>query len=263
MYQPEVERLTLMRKLRKEDALANTEFENFITSWLPRFSDVDSNFLSFMLTGYLTSDWHGWDLKNEKWLMAWSLLPMKDRDGQEVSAIREWWSLVYDNARGLNSPLKPSTDVHNLIVDFSTLWGLDGEVLRPLHGTQLKFGNLNRVAELGLTIFDPTDMSFIGLMRLNDFLWRRKLQGIFDLNFHLRHFKCMQILFREFAPRERWMLSEYAFKEMKLSDLAEKYSASKYEFSDLLNQYEDFLFAEYERQEQQAAAEARLRNMYD
>jgi|LakMenEpi03Aug12_release.lakeMendotaPanAssembly.Ray.scaffolds.fasta_scaffold209751_3 hypothetical protein len=263
MYKPAVERLELMQSLRGEEVVSSGDFEVFISSWLPRFDGETSNFLSFMLTGYLTSDWHGWDLKNEKWLMAWSLLPMKDRDSQEVLAIREWWSLVYDNARGLNAQLKPSTEIHNLIVDFSRLWGLDGGTLSDLPATQFKFGKLNRVAELGLTIFDPTDMSFIGLMRLNDFLWSRKLQGIFDFDFHLRHFKCMQILFREFRPRERWMISEYAFKEVKLSELVEKYEASRFEFSDLLNEYESLLFAEYKRQQQQAALEERLGKMYE
>ena len=215
-----VDRQKFISHITKNEFVDESQLRSFLEIYLPQFEDEDQHILGFLLLGILNTPYLDWQLDEDAWVVAETLLPKDRQEHKQLDALKMW-------SRKLTS-----TNHWQPIARLEEFWGLNGYPLLSLQ----KFEDASRessdqaIEELiktCLDFFNANEDSPKDPRRWHQQIWEAR-SNYSDRKILKRHEFVVRALIEQ-SPKQTELLILYLVKGQSKKEICTKFNISEVE----------------------------------
>ncbi len=218
-----LERQRSISGLKSKPVVDETRLRDYLEDCLPRFWKEDSHTLGYLLLGILNSPFLGWDLEEDSWVVAESLLPRDRHEVAQLELARLWATQLTSNSS------------MQVIPGIDELWGLNGYPLLSLNDLREResasHSSVDELLKVGFELFNADEGSAKDPRSWHQNIWELRTHFVGSKVLSRHEFVVRAIL--EQPKEQHEILVSYLIHGLSNDELALEFGVTEFELKDL------------------------------
>lgn len=218
-----LERQRSISGLKSKHVVDETRLREYLEDYLPRFWKEDLHTLGYLLLGILNSPFLGWDLEEDSWVVAESLLPRDRNEVAQLELARLWATQLTSNSS------------MQVIHGIDELWGLNGYPLLSLSDVRdresASHSSVDELLKVGFELFNADEGSPKDPRSWHQNIWELRTHFVGSKALSRHEFVVRAIL--EQPKDQHEILVSYLIHGLSNDELALEFGVTEFELKDL------------------------------